>query len=87
MPTNDRHTFFHIKHLPLPAVEPVTFKHFLWGSRGYFGENRSATGQPHIGRPRKVENVITVQKYSEHLRSAYDANAAVRHPQYGHGLL
>ena len=87
MPTNYRQAFFRIKHLPLSAIEPVACKYFLWGLRGHLGENWSAIGQPHTGRPRQVENVITVQKYSEHLRSAYNAYAAVRHPQYGHGLL
>lgn len=77
---NDRQAYLRIKYLLLSAVEPVACKYFLWSLRGHPGENWSAPGQPHTGRPRQVENVITVQEEPEHFRSADDANAAVRQP-------
>jgi len=87
VPANNRHVFCRIKHLPLAAVEPIACKHFLWSPRGYVGKDRAAIGLSHPGRPRQIENVITVQKHPEHVRAADDANAAISHPESNQGLL
>ena len=87
MPANDRHAFCRIKHLPFAAVEPITCKHFLWSPRGHVGKDWSAIGHSHPGRPRQIENVITVQEHPEHVRAADYANAAIWHPESNQGLL
>ena len=80
MPFNNRDGLFYVKYLLLTAFKPVACKHFLWSSRWYLGKNRSAAGQTHAGRARQIENIIAVQKYSEHFSSADNTNAAVRCP-------
>jgi hypothetical protein len=72
--------------MPLAAVEAMACKHFLRSPRGHLRKDRSPAGQSHIGRPRQVENVITVQEHREHVRTADDANAAVWRPE-SQGLL
>jgi hypothetical protein len=72
--------------MPLAAVEAMACKHFLRSPRGHLRKDRSPTGQSHIGRPRQMENVITVQEHREHVRTADDANAAVWRPE-SQGLL
>src|ERR1019366_8630686 len=73
--------------MPLAAVEAMACKHFLRSPRGHLRKDRSPAGQSHIGRPRQVENVITVQKHPENVCTANDANAAVRRPEQSQGLL
>src|SRR5476651_602010 len=64
----------------------MAFKYLLRRLCRHLGKDRPATGQPHAGRPRQVENVITIQKKPEHFRAADDANAGVWRPQRGQGL-
>src|ERR1700737_4334999 len=65
----------------------MTCKHFLRSPCGHFRKDRLPTWQSHTGRPRQVENVITVQEHPEHVCTANDASAAVWRPEHSHGFL
>jgi len=65
----------------------MSCKHILRSSCRHLGKDRSTAGQVNAGRARKKEDVITVQKYSEHFRSANDANAVIWLSQHCQGLL
>ena len=87
VPFNNRHAIFHVKQLGRPRFQPMLCKHILWRSRRHLGKDRSTAGQMYAGRARQKEDVITIQKYSEHLRSTDNANAVIRRPQHCQGLL
>ena len=87
MPLNNRHGIFYVEQLRRSGLQPMSCKHILRSSCRHLGKYWSTAGQVNAGRARQKEDVITVQKYSEHLRSANNSNAVIRFSQHCQGLL
>ena len=69
----------------LTGLKPVTFKHLFRRSHRYVRKYRSSTWKAHTGRAGQIEDIISIQKKSKHVRSADHRNAALRNSQHRHG--
>ena len=87
LPGDDREASCWFKQLTLTAFKAMTNKHFFRGSCRHVWEDRPATGQSNMRRPRQMENLITVQKHPEHVRAPNNPNAAVWCPECSQSLL